>query len=305
MRLLSPDLRLYTEMITAQALVYGDPERLLGHDSSEHPLALQLGGSDPAMLARAAQLGAEFGYDEINLNVGCPSDRVASGDFGACLMDRPGLVADCVSAIRATVSVPVSVKTRCGIDGRDSYDFVAGFIAKVARAGCEFFILHARKAILSGLSPKENREIPPLRYPFVYRLADDFPELRILINGGIRRTAEVRDHLRHVDGVMIGRQAYRDPFWIAHLQEELLNDLSGRTWTAPTRAAVVREMARYAAHQLGTGVRLHQITRHMLGLYAGQPGARAWRRFLSTHATRSDAQPEILLESLKQFPHAE
>ena len=305
LRLMSPDLRLYTEMITAQALLYGDAQQLLAYDSSEHPLALQLGGSDPAELAKAARLGADAGYDEINLNIGCPSDRVSSGEFGACLMAQPDRVADCVAAIASTVDIPVSVKTRCGIDEQDSYEFVAGFIDTVARAGCGFFIIHARKAILSGLSPKQNREIPPLRYPFVYRLAKDFPQLRMLINGGIRTTVEVRGHLSHVDGVMLGRQAYKEPYWMAGLQTEVLNDLCGRQWSAPTRAEVVEQMAVYAERALASGARLNHITRHVLGLYAGRPGARAWRRFLSTHAVAPDARPELLLDSLKYLQSPE
>ncbi len=299
LRLLAPDLRLYTEMITAQALLHSDPEALLQFDCSEHPLALQLGGSNPEILAKAALIGAEFGFDEINLNIGCPSDRVASGDFGACLMARPERVAECVAAMTAVVDIPISVKTRCGIDDHDSYEFVADFIATVSRAGCQFFILHARKAILGGLSPKENRTIPPLRYPLVYQLAEDFPELRMLINGGIRDLADVRRHLRRVDGVMIGRQAYSEPYLLAELQESVLNDICRRSWRAPVRSEVVEQMARYAAREIDAGVRLHHITRHMLGLYAGQPGARSWRRYLSTHAGQAGASTDLLLQSLQ------
>jgi len=303
LRLLSPDLRLYTEMITTEALLHGDAERLLRFDEREHPVALQLGGSDPDDLARAAILGATRGYDEINLNIGCPSDRVASGDFGACLMARPERVAECVAAICAVTDIPVSVKTRCGIDDTDSYEFVADFIATVAEAGCRFFIVHARKAILGGLSPKENRSIPPLRYPMVYQLAEAFPELRILINGGIRDTDAVRDHLQRVDGVMIGRQAYKDPYWMAELQAELLQDSNDSDesggWIPPTRSEIVEQMAQYAERQLASGARLDEVTRHMLGLYTGQPGARKWRRYLSEHARDQDLGPELLLDSLK------
>ncbi|MDP7042212.1 MAG: tRNA dihydrouridine(20/20a) synthase DusA, partial [Gammaproteobacteria bacterium] len=195
LRLLAPDLRLYTEMLTAHALVHGDTVRYLAYNESEHPVALQLGGNDPGLLAQAARMGADHGYDEINLNIGCPSDRVSTGDFGACLMDRPQLVAECVAEIRAHVDIPVSVKTRCGIDDQDNYEFVAAFLTEVAAAGCQLFILHARKAILAGLSPAENRHIPPLRYPLVYRLAREFPKLRIILNGGIRSSREVREHL--------------------------------------------------------------------------------------------------------------
>ena len=264
----------------------------------EHPVALQLGGSDPELLARAAALGAEAGYDEINLNIGCPSDRVASGDFGACLMASPERVADCVAAINAAVDVPVSVKTRCGIDDHDSYEFVAAFIETVAQAGCQFFIVHARKAILSGLSPKENRNIPPLQYPLVYQLAKEFPALRLLINGGIRELADVREHLRHVDGVMIGRQAYKEPYWMTELQAEVLSADLGSKCEMPSRAEIVRQMADYAESQLGQGVRIEQITRHMLGLYAGQPGARNWRRFLSERS-RDWQDADLISRSLE------
>jgi tRNA-dihydrouridine synthase A len=299
LRLLSPDLRLYTEMVTSRAILHGDPERLLGFSDAEHPVALQLGGSDPAELAHAARIGVDFGYDEININIGCPSDRVASGDFGACLMDRPKLVGECVAAINAVTDVPVSVKTRCGIDDHDSYEFVANFIATVADAGCQFFIVHARKAILGGLSPKENRNIPPLRYPMVYQLSDDFPDLRMLINGGIRDTAAVVDHLRHVDGVMIGRQAYKEPYWMAELQSTVLSGESGDVMQLPLRTEIVEKMADYAEQEMARGARLDQISRHMLGLYAGQPGARRWRQFLSTSANLKNAGPGILSESLK------
>ena len=299
LRLLSPNLRLYTEMITAQALVHGDAERLLAFDPSEHPLALQLGGNEPKLLAQAATLGAEFGYDEINLNIGCPSDRVSSGNFGACLMAQPDLVADCIRAISEAVDIPVSVKTRCGIDDKDSYEFVADFVEQVAAAGCRLLIVHARKAILSGLSPKENRDIPPLRYPMVYQLANDFTQLRILINGGIRESAAVREHLQHVDGVMIGRQAYSQPYWMAHLQAEFFSDADDNAAPIPVRREVVEQMAEYAERQLAQGLRLQQVSRHMLGLYAGQPGARRWRRFLTNQVVARDASPQVLIDSLQ------
>ncbi len=299
LRLLAPDLRLYTEMLTAHALVHGDTVRYLAYNESEHPVALQLGGNDPGLLAQAARMGADHGYDEINLNIGCPSDRVSTGDFGACLMDRPQLVAECVAEIRAHVDIPVSVKTRCGIDDQDNYEFVAAFLTEVAAAGCQLFILHARKAILAGLSPAENRHIPPLRYPLVYRLAREFPKLRIILNGGIRSSREVREHLLYTEGVMIGRQAYSDPYWMSKLQEGFLNPATGREWEAPARALVVEQMADYAQQALAEGARLHHITRHMLGLYAGQPGVRAWRRFLSESAAQKDAGASVLLESLR------
>ena len=301
LRLLAPDLRLYTEMVTAHALVHGDAERHLAYDQSEHPVALQLGGSDPALLAEAARRGAGHGYDEINLNIGCPSDRVVSGEFGACLMDRPALVADCVAAIQAVVDVPVTVKTRCGIDNQDSHEFVAEFIETVAAAGCDLFILHARKAILAGLSPKENRNIPPLRYEFVYELARQFSHLRIIINGGIRTSAEVATHLAHTDGVMIGRQAYSEPYWMAELQSAFLNAQAGRDWVPPAREEIVAAMAEYADRACASGVRLHHVTRHMLGLYAGRPGARAWRRFVSERSRDASAGSQVLLDSLGVF----
>jgi tRNA-dihydrouridine synthase A len=257
LRLLAPDLRLYTEMLTANALVKGDAVRHLAFDKSEHPVALQLGGNDPQLLASAAKLGAAHGYDEINLNIGCPSDRVATGAFGACLMGRPDIVAACVAEIRSVVDIPVTVKTRCGIDDKDSFEFVAAFLEEVAAAGCELFILHARKAILGGLSPKENRSIPPLRYPMVYDLAAAFPELRFILNGGVRSDPEVAEHLEHTDGVMIGRQAYSNPYWMSGLQERFLNPATGRDWHAPDRAAVVRAMADYAETALTAGGRLH------------------------------------------------
>jgi tRNA-dihydrouridine synthase A len=300
LRLLAPDVRLYTEMITAQALAHGAPERLLAFDPAEHPVALQLGGSDPDLLAQAARLGADAGYDEINLNIGCPSDRVSSGEFGACLMAKPDRVAECVAAMNAVVAVPVSVKIRCGIDDQDSYEFVENFIATVASADCRYFIVHARKAILSGLSPKENRNIPPLRYPLVYRLAATFPKLRMSINGGIRTVAAASEHLEHVDGVMIGRQAYSEPFFMARLQQAVLSPEAGRASELPARADVVRAMAEYADAQLGQGVRLHQITRHMLGLYAGQPGARHWRRYLSERTRDKNSGADVLLDSLRE-----
>jgi tRNA-dihydrouridine synthase A len=299
LRVLAPDLRLYTEMLTAHALVVGDAVRHLAYDESEHPIALQLGGNDPRLLAQAARIGIDHGYDEINLNIGCPSERVASGAFGACLMDQPDVVAACVAEIRSVVDVPVTVKTRCGIDDRDSIEFVAGFLEEVAAAGCELFVLHARKAILGGLSPKENRSIPPLQYPMVYELADAFPQLRFVINGGVRSTGEVADHLQRTDGVMIGRQAYSNPYWMSELQVRFLNPATGRDWQPPARGDVVRAMADYAEIALSQGSRLHHVTRHMLGLYAGQPGARAWRRFLTEAVADRNAGPEVLLASLR------
>lgn len=298
MRMLSPSVRLYTEMVTAQAVMQGDRNRLLGFDPVEQPLALQLGGSDPELLANAAMVGAQYQYDEINLNVGCPSDRVQTGRFGACLMAEPDRVADCVRAMRDATDLPVSVKTRIGIDDHDEYEFLAAFVATVAAAGCRHFVVHARKAILAGLSPKENRSIPPLRYDTVYRLKRDFPELRIVLNGGVQTLEDVRDHLAQVDGVMIGRKAYSDPFFLARLQADVMSSPDESTWRVPTRAEVVRKMAGYTEGQLRRGVRLHHITRHMLGMYSGRPGARRWRRYISEKAAQPGAGPEVLIDSL-------
>lgn len=298
LRLLSPSVRLYTEMVTARAVVEGDRDRLLGFDPAEQPLVLQLGGSDPEILADAARIAAPYGYAEINLNVGCPSDRVQSGRFGACLMAEPTRVAACVGALRQASNLPVTVKTRIGIDDHDDYEFLAEFINCVAAAGCNYFIVHARKAILAGLSPKENRTLPPLRYETVYRLKREFQNLHIVVNGGIQTCDAVEAHLRHVDGVMIGRKAYADPFFLADLQARFIPSLDGRPWRAPARDEVIRKMADYAEQQLGRGVRLHHVTRHMLGMYSGRAGARLWRRFISENASRPGAGPEVLLESL-------
>jgi tRNA-dihydrouridine synthase A len=295
-RLLAPDIRLYTEMVVATAVIQGDQQQLLGFDPLEKPLALQLGGSDPALLARAARIGEEWGYDEINLNIGCPSDRVQSGRFGACLMAEPALVAAGVKAMVDVVSVPVTVKTRIGIDEHDEYEYLANFVGVVADAGCGMFIVHARKAILDGLSPKENRSIPPLRYDVVYRLKRDFPDLQIVLNGGVRITTEVDSHLAQVNGVMVGRQAYSNPYWLTELQSRL--NPSPTRWQPPSRESIIMQMTEYAAREWSKGTRLHHISRHMLGLYAGQPGARAWRRYISEGAADRNAKPELLLKSI-------
>lgn len=296
LRLLSRHTRLYTEMVTAAALLHGDAQRLLAFDASEHPLALQLGGSDPLALARAAELGAAAGYDEINLNVGCPSDRVQEGRFGACLMAEPALVADCVAAMRARVTVPVTVKHRLGIDAQDSYEFTHGFIDTVRRAGCDVFVVHARKAILAGLSPKENREIPPLVYENVYRLKRDFPQLTVALNGGVKTLAESEAHLQHVDGVMIGREAYHNPYLLAEADRTLFGD----EHAVPSRAEVIEQMIPYIEREMAQGHTLHSITRHMLGLYHGVPGARAFRRVLSTEGVKRGAGIHTLREALAQ-----
>ena len=300
LRLVSPGALLYTEMVTAQALVHGDAERLLGFDPSEHPVALQIGGSDPTLLANAARLGATRGYDEINLNVGCPSDRVQSGRFGACLMAEPGLVADCVRAMREAVSVPVSVKCRIGIDGHDDYEFFERFVSTVREAGVGTFVVHARKAHLQGLSPKENREVPPLRYDVPLRLKRQYPELVVILNGGLRSAAQVREWLPRFDGVMLGRQAYQDPYLLAELHREFTDP----GWELPARDAIVEQYADYVERMLRSGHRLPLMLRHIHGLYAGFPGARAWRRCLSEQGSRSGAGAEVLRSSLRVFAQA-
>ena len=301
LRLLSPRALLYTEMVTAQALAHGEPERLLGFDPLEHPVALQLGGSDPGLLARAARLGAERGYDEVNLNVGCPSDRVQSGRFGACLMAEPELVADCMRALREAVRVPVTVKCRIGIDDRDDYGFFDRFVQTVREAGVTTFIVHARKAHLQGLSPKENREVPPLRYDVPARLKAEHPELEVVLNGGLKSAAQVREWLPRFDGVMLGRQAYQEPYLLAELDVELL---AGGAGTPPAREAVVRRYADYVDRMLAQGHRLPLLLRHVQGLYAGLPNARTWRRYLTEQAQRPGATGDVLRRSLEVFREA-
>ena len=291
-RLLAPSARLYTEMVTTGAVIHGDRDRLLGFDPAEHPVALQLGGSEPEDLAEAARIGAAFGYDEINLNCGCPSDRVQQGRFGACLMNEPERVRDCLAAMRAAVSVPVTIKTRIGVDDNDSEAFLRRFVESIADAGVETVIVHARKAWLKGLSPKQNREIPPLDHDRVRRLADAFPGLRVVLNGGIGTPGQAAAELEHVDGVMLGRAAYRHP-WVLATAERALD---GRA--EADRAQVVAAMADYATEQACRGVRLAAIARHMLGLFHGRPGARAWRRTLSQNMHREGAGAALLSEAL-------
>jgi len=277
-RLLSPHALLYTEMVTAPAVIHGDRARLLGFDPAEQPVALQLGGSDTGELAAAARIGAELGYIEINLNVGCPSDRVQSGRFGACLMREPALVGDCVEAMRDAVAhtrAAVTVKCRIGVDDQDEYAGLAEFVDKVHACGCNVFIVHARKAWLQGLSPKENREVPPLNYERVYRLKREHPQLAIIINGGVTSAAETREHLRHVDGVMLGRTAYHEPYRLAEIDADLFGT------SLPDRDEVLARLHPYIEAHLARGDRLQHISRHILGLYQGLPGARAYRRVLS------------------------
>ena len=282
MRQINSGAFLYTEMITTGALIHGDVDRHLAFSKEEHPVALQLGGSEPKDLAHSAKLGEQYGYDEINLNIGCPSERVQRGAFGACLMAEPELVARCVSEIKNSVQLPVTVKHRTGVDSIESYEFLKDFVATVARAGCRTFIVHARNAILKGLSPKENREIPPLKYDYVYRLKRDFPELEVVINGGITEKNAIETHLAHVDGVMLGRAAYHDP-WV-------LSD--GKR----TRSDVVHEMKKYIERH--ENLSLRSVVRHMLGLYHGMPRARLWRQRLSDAARLANNDPGLLLETL-------
>lgn len=295
MRLVSPGALLYTEMVTAQALRHGHVERLLAYDPSEHPVALQLGGSDPELLAWAARLGAERGYDEINLNVGCPSDRVQNGNFGACLMAEPQIVADCVRAMREVVRVPVTVKCRIGIDELDDYGFFHHFITVVREAGVRTFIVHARKAYLQGLTPKENREVPPLRYEVPWRLKEEHPDLEVVLNGGLKTISQVREWLPRFDGVMLGRQAYEQPYLLAQLHGEFVDT----EWTPPTRREIVERYAAYTEQMLAEGHRLPSLLRHLHGLYAGFPGARTWRRYLGEQGVRPGADAELLRDSLR------
>ena len=294
-RLMSKHARLYTEMITAAAVLHGDRQRLLGFSPEEHPVALQLGGSDPAQLAEAAAIGEAYGYDEINLNVGCPSDRVQDGRFGACLMAEPDLVARCVEAMATRVRVPVTVKCRIGIDDQDSEADFERFILTVAGAGCGTFIVHARKAWLQGLSPKENREIPPLDYQRVYRIKAAHPELQIVINGGIADLDAAAAHLRQVDGVALGRAAYQNPYLLADVDPRFFaNGVMG-----PPRRAVIEALIPYVERHLASGGRLNNIVRHMHGLYHGRPRARAFRRHLAEHSPRPGAGANVLLEAMR------
>jgi tRNA-dihydrouridine synthase A len=291
-RLFAPQALLYTEMIVAAAVVRGDGRRLLAYGEAEHPVALQLGGCDPGELAAAAKVGARMGYDEINLNVGCPSDRVRDGAFGACLMLQPERVAACVAAMADAADVPVSVKCRIGVDAHEDYEFFAGFIDTVARAGVRHFAVHARNAILKGLSPKQNREIPPLKYHYVQRLKRERPDLHVSINGGIADSPAARALVGSgLDGVMIGRAAYARPALLAELQREFVDP----QWRAPEPVSVIEAVVPYAREQMRGGARLHSISRHLSGLINGVNGARAWRRFLSECAARPDAPAETLL----------
>ncbi|MEN8128823.1 MAG: tRNA dihydrouridine(20/20a) synthase DusA [Pseudomonadota bacterium] len=280
LRLISKHVLLYTEMITTSALIHGDWRKLLDYDVSEHPIALQLGGNDPQELAYCAVLAEQMGYDEVNINVGCPSNRVSSGSFGACLMAQPQLVAQCVNTMRRQVDLPITVKTRIGIDEQDSYEWLTRFVSTVANGGCRTFIIHARKAWLQGLSPKQNRELPPLRYDVVYRLKQDFPELEIVLNGGLSSVPEAKIQLEYVDGVMLGREVYSNPYLLAAVDELFFAEDA----VPPSRHEVIKRYIPYIDAQLAKGVPLSRITPHIMGLFQGLPGARGWRRELSSNA---------------------
>ncbi len=295
---------LYTEMVTTGALLHGDVPRHLNFDKVEHPVSLQLGGSDPADLTKSAKLGEQWGYDEINLNCGCPSERVQKAGIGACLMAESALVADCVKAMRDAVSIDVTVKHRSGIDKIESYEFVRDFVGTVAEAGCQTFIVHARNAILKGVSPKRNRAIPPLKYEYAYQLARDFPELEIIINGAIKTAAEIDTHLQHVDGVMLGREAYHNPYLMADFDSRYFGDADA---VPKTRAEVIEAMLPYIREQLaryacdGNGFRLNSITRHMLGLMAGMPGSKSFRQALSDSKRLALGDPVLLIDALAKM----
>ena len=295
-RLLSRHARLYTEMVTTGALIHGDVPRHLDFNAEEHPVALQLGGSEPDDLAHCARLAERWGYEEVNLNCGCPSERVQRGAFGACLMAEPLLVRDCVKAMADAVAIPVTVKHRIGIDRVDTYGFVRDFVGTVAEGGARVFIVHARSAWLKGLSPKENREVPPLRYEFARRLKADFPDCTIVLNGGIADAAAVDDALAGLDGVMIGRYAYHEPWFLAQADQRWFGD----DHAVPTREDVVQAMREYAVAAMAAGAPLRAVTRHMLGLYQGLPGARAWRRMLSDNLRLAQGDAQLISEAAGQ-----
>ena len=294
-RLISQRALLYTEMVTTGALIHGDHHRFLQFNAVENPVAFQLGGSHPQDLARCAKMVEDYGYTEVNLNVGCPSDRVQNGRFGACLMAEPALVAECVAAMIQTVAIPVTVKSRIGIDDLDSYEELVHFVATISDAGCKTFIVHARKAWLSGLSPKQNRDVPPLRYDLVYQLKKDFPQLEIIINGGITSLEQAEEMLNQVDGVMVGRESYHNPYLLADVDRRFY----GAANDSLSRQAIVALLMPYIQEQLKAGVRLNSISRHILGLFHGEPGARGWRRYLSENVSKSGADEQVIMAALK------
>jgi tRNA-dihydrouridine synthase A len=293
-RLITKQALLYTEMVTTGAIIHGGSQRFLHYSPIENPVAFQLGGSNPKDLALCAKMVEDYGYAEINLNVGCPSDRVQNGRFGACLMADPQLVADCVAAMSVAVSIPVTVKSRIGIDEQDSYPELVHFVSTISEAGCCTFIVHARKAWLSGLSPKQNRDIPPLRYDVVYQLKKDFPDLTIIINGGITTLEQAEQHLTQVDGVMMGREAYHNPYILADVDQRIF----GATNEALSRHAVIEQLIPYIQEQIKTEARLNSVSRHILGLFHGEPGARGWRRYISENVSRLGADERVILEAL-------
>jgi tRNA-dihydrouridine synthase A len=293
-RLISRHVFLYTEMVTTGALIHGEHHRFLQFNAAENPVAFQLGGSNPRELAICAGMIEGYGYDEVNLNVGCPSDRVQNGRFGACLMAEPELVAECVAAMGQAVSIPVTVKSRIGIDDRDSYEELVHFVSTVANAGCQTFIIHARKAWLSGLSPKQNRDVPPLRYDIAYQLKKDFPQLEIILNGGITTLDQAGDILKNVDGVMVGREAYHNPYLLADVDRRFF----GESKAPLSREAILRLFIPYIQQQIKDGVRLSSISRHILGLFHGEYGARGWRRHISENACKPGADINVILEAL-------
>mgnify|MGYP005990452769 FL=1 len=295
-RTMSKHSVLYTEMVTTGAIIHGKND-FLKFNKEEQPVALQLGGSDPEALAHCAKLAEERGYDEVNLNVGCPSDRVQNGMFGACLMAKPELVAECVAAMKAVTTIPITVKSRIGIDDQDSFEFLLDFVTKVKAAGCETFIIHARKAWLTGLSPKENRDIPPLDYDRVYKIKEMFPELEIIINGGVKTLDESLEHLKHVDGVMMGREVYQNPYIMADVDDVIYQNDHEKI----SRSGVLEKMSDYITkHEVNEGRAWH-VLRHMMGLYLGLPGAKIWRRYLSENAVKTDKKGKELIVEATEF----
>ena len=294
MRLITHHTLLYTEMVTTGAIIYGDRDRYLQFNDAEHPLVLQLGGSEPKDLAECAKIAEDYGYDEVNLNLGCPSNRVQNGSFGACMMAEPALVSECIAAMNQVVDIPVTVKNRIGIDDHDSFDELVDFIGRLHEAGCDTFIIHARKAILQGLSPKENRHIPPLKYDFVYKIKQLCPQCSISLNGGVKTLTQCEEHLLHVDGVMMGREAYHNPYLLADVDRRFYND----EHTPLTRHEVVEAMFPYIQNQLDAGIRLQSIVRHMLGIFQGVKGTKAWKRFLSENAHKKEARLDVLKQAL-------
>lgn len=295
LRLISPNVLLYTVMITTGALIHGKKMSILEYNPEEHPVALQLGGSDPKELAACAKIAGGYHYDEINLNCGCPSDRVQQGKFGACLMSEPALVADCVDAMKQATNIPVTVKHRIGIDNQDSYQFLLDFVGPIAEKGCDALIVHARKALLNGLSPAENRTIPELKWDFVYRLKKDFPHLNIVLNGGIKHVGDVQACLKHVDGVMIGREAYSNPYFLADIERDIFGAKEIKT-----RQEIIELLIPYADRLLANGAPVKDITRHILGLWQGLPGARKWRQVLSQDAHFEGADSTVILKALEK-----